>query len=120
MRTSIFFATLLSSSITVSAQEDINWNELGYSYIKNAVQVPSSPNAASFTRHGNFNLSHYTGAANVHIPLFNLGDEVLNLSVALNYSTGGVKVDDLPGWVGLGWNISAGGVVNRTVNGNPD
>ncbi len=112
--------SLIYSAHSLFAQENINWNELGYSYISNNVKIPPSPNAASFTRYGDFNVSHYTGSANVNIPLFNLGDEALSMPVALNYSTSGVKVDDLPGWVGLGWNISAGGVINRTVVGNPD
>ena len=44
----------------------------------------------------------------------------LNLPVSLNYHSGGNKVDELSSNVGLGWSLSAGGVITRSVFGKPD
>ncbi|MBV7270694.1 hypothetical protein, partial [Winogradskyella luteola] len=42
------------------------------------------------------------------------------MPVLLAYSGGGVKVADIASWVGLGWNLQAGGLVTRTINWLPD
>ncbi|MEO1628222.1 MAG: hypothetical protein AAFV25_23940, partial [Bacteroidota bacterium] len=39
---------------------------------------------------------------------------------SLNYHAGGVKVAEMASWVGLGWSLSAGGMVTRTTMGRPD
>ncbi|MEO1519125.1 MAG: hypothetical protein AAFV95_29435, partial [Bacteroidota bacterium] len=38
----------------------------------------------------------------------------------LNYHAGGVKVAEMASWVGLGWSLSAGGMISRTTMGRPD
>jgi hypothetical protein len=42
------------------------------------------------------------------------------LPVSLDYHTSGVKVNELSDWVGAGWNLSAGGMITRTIQGLPD
>jgi hypothetical protein len=44
----------------------------------------------------------------------------MNCRVTLSYYSGGNKPDVHPGWVGLGWNLFAGGSINRIVNGIKD
>ncbi|RXK85384.1 DUF5977 domain-containing protein [Filimonas effusa] len=80
--------------------------------------VPASPNAAEIGRYGAMDVGFQTGSANVQIPLFSL--EGGNVPVALNYSTGGVRVDQVASRSGLGWLLSAGGAIVRNVNGKPD
>jgi YD repeat-containing protein len=38
----------------------------------------------------------------------------------MSYTTSGVKVDQVASWVGMGWNLNAGGTISRTVRGMPD
>jgi RHS repeat-associated protein len=96
-------------------------NMINYSYINSNLKVPASPQAASFANYSNnFNLNHYTGTANVNIPLFEIGQGSVKLPVSIGYSASGNKVDDLAGWVGVGWNLNVGGVITRTVIGQPD
>lgn len=42
------------------------------------------------------------------------------MPLALNYDASGVRPDEHPGWVGMNFSLSAGGVITRTVNNLPD
>lgn len=86
-------------------------------------QLPSypdniqSPNAASLGEYGKFDVSLYTGAPNIEIPLyeFPIGDHKLPISVF--YNINGIKPDQRPGWLGVGWNLNCGGVITRVQGG---
>jgi hypothetical protein len=61
-----------------------------------------------------------TGAAVYSIPLATVSGYQLSLPVSLNYYSNGIKVDQGSLPVGLGWNLSAGGVIVRFLKGLPD
>ncbi len=79
-----------------------------------------TPNAKSFQRYGDIPVSLYTGTPNITIPLDTIHDGTLSLPVALSYHCGGVKADEHPGWVGLGWTLLLGGAITREVRDLPD
>ncbi len=79
-----------------------------------------SPNAKAFHRYGEIPVSLYTGTPNISIPLATLREGQLTLPVELSYHSGGIKVNEHPGWTGLGWNLSVGGVITREVRDIPD
>lgn len=80
-----------------------------------------SPNASSLGQFGDVPISFYNGAANVNIPLLSLNELNVALDISLSYNTSGVRVNDVPSWVGQNWSLNAGGVITRTVQGsNPD
>lgn len=62
------------------------------------------------------------GAAETSFPLFQYSDaNRLPFAISLNYTAGnGVRVDALASNVGLGWDLSAGGVIVRQQLGEPD
>ncbi len=62
----------------------------------------------------------YTGTSTLSIPLYNLQFGKNSLPVNLSYNIRAIQVDQLPSWVGLGWNLNIGGQVSRVVNGKPD
>ena len=84
------------------------------------VQIPQNiptPNASSLGKYGDVPVSYYTGKVNVNIPIFSLNENNIPLNLSLNYDTGGVKVNELPSWIGQNWNMEAGGVIVRTTKG---
>jgi hypothetical protein len=70
---------------------------------------------------GQVNLN--TGGADVNIPLYNYTDDNNHLKTAVNLAwtaSNGIKVSEIPSAVGSGWNMEAGGYIERMQNGEPD
>ncbi|WP_394974036.1 hypothetical protein [uncultured Croceitalea sp.] len=75
--------------------------------------TPPSPEAASFGKFTEVPVSLYTGLANVSIPItsFEVGGK--SFPVSLSYHGRGVKVNEIPSRVGMGWALNAGGAISR-------
>ena len=82
--------------------------------------IPPSPNTAALGKYGDIPIGLYTGIPNISIPIYEIKDKDLSLPISLSYYAGGVKVEEIPSSVGLGWTLNAGGVVGRLVRGLPD
>ncbi|WP_410222294.1 hypothetical protein [Pedobacter sp.] len=80
----------------------------------------ASPNAAGLGLYGQIPVSYFNGLPNIGIPLHVITEKELTLPIDLSYHASGVRPDHHPGWVGLGWSLSAGGTITRKVNGEPD
>ncbi len=83
------------------------------------VSLPS-PTAAALGKYGDIPVGKYTGISNVEIPVYNLSLGKFNLPITLNYHSAGLKVEEMAGWAGLNWSLSAGGVITRTVHNKAD
>lgn len=73
---------------------------------------PFSPNSV-FQTEKSYNVDMSTGRLSVQVPIATVGPQEIPIPVALSYTTGGVKLRDVASWVGLGWNLSAGGKITR-------
>ncbi len=82
--------------------------------------IPPPPTAASLGKFGDVPVSYYTGIPNISIPLYEAQSGDISLPVSMSYHAGGVKVEEIASWVGLGWSLDAGGVITRTVRGVAD
>jgi len=82
--------------------------------------IPPSPEAASLGKYGNIPVSLFTGTPEISIPLVELKGNFLSLPVSLNYNQPGFKPEEIAPWTGLGWALQAGGVITRSVMGDPD
>src|SRR5690606_15663780 len=82
--------------------------------------LPPSPNAASLGRYGGTQIGIASGTVQQRVDLVTLGSSKLNVPVYLTYASNGVKVDEIASRVGMSWNLQAGGVITRTVYGDPD
>lgn len=85
-------------------------------------QIPNmpTPNAASLAVFGQYPPSSFTGVPLISVPVYDFNFNGLSLPIRLNYNTNIVKPDINASWVGMGWDISAGGSINRVINDKPD
>ncbi len=117
--TCIFFIALLSQ-VTVNSQQANPGLEIARQQFQAKQVIPPSPEAASLGKYGNVPVSLFTGTPNVSIPLVELKGNFLSLPVSLSYNSSGFKPDEIAPWTGLGWALNAGGVITRSVMGDPD
>lgn len=82
--------------------------------------VAPSPSSYSFSRYGEIPVSHYTGIPDISIPLATIKENDVETNVSISYHGSGIKVDEIASWVGLGWNLNAGGCISRTIRGRPE
>jgi YD repeat-containing protein len=82
--------------------------------------VPESPNVASLGKYGSYEVNMYNGLPDISIPIFEVKSGSLKLPITLSYHASGIKMTDVASWVGLGWSLSAGGQISRSVAGRPD
>ncbi|MBP2618865.1 hypothetical protein [Chryseobacterium jejuense] len=82
--------------------------------------IPPSSESYKLGAFGNIPVSLFTGNANVDIPLTSFQTKNISLPIKLNYFSNGIKVDDMNGSTGLGWNLISGGVITRVIRDLPD
>lgn len=79
-----------------------------------------SPNASSLGLYGEVPVSFATGLPSIIIPIFNVEEGGLSVPINVNYHASGVKPDAHAGWIGLGFNLSAGGSISRIIRDRCD
>lgn len=94
--------------------------ELSIAQTKLPAIIPASPEVSSLLTDVTFSSSLNTGAAQTNFNLHSLKVGSFQLPINVDYSTNGVRVDDIPSRVGLGWTLNAGGYVSRVVHDEPD
>lgn len=82
--------------------------------------IPQTPEVASLLRYSEVPVSYYNGIPNIGVPIYTLQGRELSVPINLSYHAGGHRVNEEASWVGLGWNLSAGGKITRTVRGDND
>jgi hypothetical protein len=105
----------------LTAQETQSWGiQLASANFKASKVIPPTPEAAALGKYGNVPVSLFTGTPSISIPLYQLAGNSISVPVQLNYNAGGFNPQEIATWVGLNWSLNAGGVVTRSVMGNPD
>jgi hypothetical protein len=105
--------TVLILSIKSFAQTNFTTNQ-----ITNPNILP--PEVSSFQKVNFLPVSNYTGRANIDIPFYEIDLEGLKIPIRLSYNTGGIKVNEVASSTGLGWSLSAGGMISKTTKGIDD
>jgi len=82
--------------------------------------IPPSPNAYALGKYGQIPIGLYTGLVNFDLPLYTYKTNHLTVPISLQYSSNGIKVDQVESNVGLGWNLNAGGVITKFVRNRSD
>ncbi len=112
--------TVLTIWLIVQFTGNISAQENPGNFAKMTDFLPPSPNAAAIGKFGGIAVNQNNGMANISIPLISFRSYQLALNTSLQYTSGGIKVEDIASRVGMGWSLNAGGVINRTVMGVAD
>ena len=98
----------------------INFLVLFVRYSYGQGYIAPSPDATALIRQAQIGVNHYTGSPIIQIPLGSLSGRELSVSASLSYNSAANRVQDIPSSTGLGWSLSAGGMITRIVRGIPD
>lgn len=83
--------------------------------------IPPSPEAISIARVGFSDVNLYTGKASYSLPIYTISQNGISFPISLSYTGGGgIRVDEVGSSVGLGWNLTATGMVSRVIRGVAD
>ncbi|PUZ19492.1 YD repeat-containing protein [Chitinophaga costaii] len=96
----------------IHAQSVVGGDQFDYS--------PKTPAVAAMQKMVDVPISYYSGSANISIPLHVVNSKSIKIPLSANYETSGIKADQEPSLLGLGWTLKAGGMISRSVVGNPD
>jgi YD repeat-containing protein len=91
-----------------------------YAELENNKIVYPSPTAGSLGKYGEYPVSLYNGLVNIGQDIVTVQSGHLALNVSLSYHASGNRPSDIPGWVGLGFSLNAGGVITRVIKDLPD
>lgn len=80
-----------------------------------------SPDAYQMIKNIAIPVNLYNGTASVNVPLHVVeANNGAKVPISLQYNTSGIKVQEVAGVAGLGWNLIAGGQLSRVMRGQPD
>ena len=82
--------------------------------------IPPSPTAYELGRYGQMDVGTFTGTPNISVPIYTYKTKNIAIPITLGYNSNGIQVDQMETNVGLGWNLNAGGIINRVVRGEAD
>ena len=80
---------------------------------------PETPTVSQFLRYDEMPVSEYTGIPDISIPIYNIDVDGLRIPIKLSYHAGGIKVNQEASWVGLGWDLTMGSIV-QIINDEDD
>jgi len=82
--------------------------------------IPKSPEVMGMERYGGCPVSEYTGTPSINIPLHTIKIKDFEFPISLDYHATGILVTQEATWVGLGWNLIAGGCISVSAVGAID
>ena len=75
--------------------------------------IPPSPDVATLFKVQDIPVDTKNGTANVSIPIYTVKDGRIEVPISISYNTAGIKVQQISGMIGLGWNFDFGGAITR-------
>jgi hypothetical protein len=98
----------------------IAYSQNGVSDLQLPQVLPATPDVTAIVKGGEVSSNPHSGAASASIPITEIKLKGFSLPISLSYYSTGMKVEEIPSRVGIGWNLNVGGVVSRIVKGKPD
>ncbi|MDO5614814.1 MAG: DUF5977 domain-containing protein [Cruoricaptor ignavus] len=110
----IFFIIVLLTSIDIYSQQYDVKNIEG-TMLSNI----NSPNATSFERYEMSPMNYYNGSSSINIPIYEINIGNLKYPISINYSLGGIQVNQISSDIGLGWSMNTA-QITRSIIGDAD
>ena len=77
-----------------------------------------TPETYNFVKYGDIPVGESTGNIGLSIPIYTIEQDGLQFPVRLTYHSGGHRITDEASWVGLGWNLQLGSIVQMVQDQN--
>lgn len=84
------------------------------------VIIPPSPEVSDIIKYSKFDNVNNEGLPTIKFDLFTITEGDISLPISIIYQSGGLHIDEIEGNAGIGWSVSVGGCVSRTIYGGPD
>lgn len=95
--------------IKIFSQEKLNYDNVR----------PISPYVAQFSKYTDIPVSEYSGIAKIEIPIYEINIDGIVIPIKLTYHSSGIRVTQEATWVGLGWDLNFGSII-QYINDNDD
>lgn len=82
--------------------------------------LPNAPNTAAIEKFGGVDIEMNTGVVKKMIQLKPFTSGKLSVPLSLGFNSMGLKVNEHPTRVGMGWHFSGAGIISRVIYGNDD
>lgn len=80
---------------------------------------PASPTAFEFLKYTDMPVSEYSGLPSISLPIYNIQIDGVSVPINLSYHAAGIRVSQEASWVGLGWDLQTGSIIQE-VNDRDD
>ncbi len=79
-------------------------------------QNKSGPSGEMLGKLNEAGVDLFSGSPTFRLPLYTIQGENMSYDIGISYATSGIKVNEKPTWVGLGWNLDGEAQIVRRVN----
>lgn len=119
LRVCLSYALVLLFGLKINAQPPPADELSKYSFNYRNI-IPGMPENASLGSYGNIPINTGKGLPNISFDLYTLSKGGVSVPISISYQASGIRYSDISSVVGMKWNLSAGGSINRSVNGIVD
>jgi YD repeat-containing protein len=117
LKCKLVFIALFLLILSVRGQQPINADPTKGFY---NVTLPKTPESEGMEQFGKIPVNELTGTPDISFPIYTLKSNFLTLPITLAYHATGIKVNQEASWVGLGWDLDAGGRITVETKGDLD
>jgi len=82
--------------------------------------ISPSPQSEALTRYGDYPMAGYTGLTDITIPIHDITGRKLSMPITMSFHASGRMANETNGILGMRWTLNCGGLVMRTMKGQPD